>query len=931
MTKGYELNGSGDMSQVSTMTTAQAVAWRTWARYGLAIAAVVLAAVLREILNPVLGAGRLPFVFLLPAIAFSAWYGGLGPGLTAIGLGGIAADWLWLQPRFAFDLKTGYNTAALAGYVLSSGFIVLAFEMMHRAQRRLLVEAARAHAALSGERQVLATTLNSIGDAVIATDVRGHITFINPEAERLTRWKAKEAAGRLLPEVFHIINEFTRESVENPVEKVLRSGKVIGLANHTVLIAKDGTEIPIDDSAAPIRTADGSLGGVILVFRDFTQRQAAMRTSARLAAIVESSGEVILAKDLNGIIRSWNTAAQRLFGYRPEEVLGQPVTILFPPDRLNEEDQILGRLRQGEPVERLETVRIAKDGRHIPVAVSISPIRDPSGPIIGASKIIQDISDLVAAREALIREKELLATTLASIGDGVVLTDETGRVRFINAEGERLTGWKSELAAGRPLGDVFRIINQDSREPLEDPAAKVLRLGGIVGLANHTLLISKDGKEIPINDSAAPIRRPGGPLFGVVLVFRDVSAQRRAAQQQEDLYRLVQAVNQARALDEIYQAALQAIARCIPADRCAILFLDPDGVMRFKAWKGLSDEYRRAVEGHSPWSRDERNPQPVCISNPAELGAELQPAVAREGIHALAFLPIIYETKLLGKFMIYCDQPHTFSPEEIRLGSTIASQVAQAVQRRRVAEELETLVRERTARLQEMMTELQHVSYAITHDMRAPLRAMSTFASIILEEASTLPGASAELMDACRRIIRSASRLDQLIQDALNYTKAVLQELPLHPVDLSRLVPGLIESYPNLQADKSDIHIENPLPIVWGEESLLTQCFSNLLGNAVKFVSPGIRPVVRIRVAQAHGLARITVEDNGIGIPADAQRRLFGMFERLTTGYEGTGIGLAIVRKVVERMGGKVGLESEPDHGSKFWVELRTVSAVSLH
>jgi len=232
----------------------------------------------------------------------------------------------------------------------------------------------------------------------------------------------------------------------------------------------------------------------------------------------------------------------------------------------------------------------------------------------------------------------------------------------------------------------------------------------------------------------------------------------------------------------------------------------------------------------------------------------------------------------------------------------------------------------RTAKLQEMIAELQHVSYAITHEMRAPLRAMSTFAGIILDELSSVETTSVELKDACRRIIASATRLDQLIQDALNYTKAVLQELPLHPVDLGRLLPSLIESYPNLQRDKADIYIEDALPTVLGEESLLTQCFSNLLGNAVKFVPAGTRPKIEITVHRSEQMARIDIKDNGIGIPAEAQHRLFGMFERLTTGYEGTGIGLAIVRKVVERMGGRVGVQSMPGQGSTFSVQLRMIN-----
>jgi signal transduction histidine kinase len=237
------------------------------------------------------------------------------------------------------------------------------------------------------------------------------------------------------------------------------------------------------------------------------------------------------------------------------------------------------------------------------------------------------------------------------------------------------------------------------------------------------------------------------------------------------------------------------------------------------------------------------------------------------------------------------------------------------------AADLEATVAERTAKLQETVNELQSFSYSIAHDMRAPLRAMGTFAQLLMNEMAA--AASPETKTYCERIMVGAERLDNLINDALNYTKSALQEFPLQPVDLAKLVHGLLQTYPNLHADRADIRVEGMLPVVLGNEALLTQCFSNLLGNAVKFVAPGIRANVRVWSEARDGFARIWVEEKGIGIPRHAQPRLFAMFQKLDNQYEGTGIGLAIVRKVVEHMGGKVGVESEPDRGSRFWVELR--------
>jgi PAS domain S-box-containing protein len=245
---------------------------------------------------------------------------------------------------------------------------------------------------------------------------------------------------------------------------------------------------------------------------------------------------------------------------------------------------------------------------------------------------------------------------------------------------------------------------------------------------------------------------------------------------------------------------------------------------------------------------------------------------------------------------------------------------AEAVLARSKAE-LERLVAERTAKLQELVGELEHFSYTITHDMRAPLRTMRGFGQIVSEMCDEW--GKTEAKDFLGRIMNSADRMDALIRDALNYSQTVRQELPLDDVDTGVLVRGMVDTYPELQACKANIHIEGKLPVVLGNEAGLTQCFSNLLGNAVKFVKPGQTPEIRIWAEERAGWARIWVEDNGIGISKDMLPRVFDMFSRASRSYEGTGIGLALVRKVSQRMGGRAGVESEEGKGSRFWVELK--------
>jgi len=756
----------------------------------------------------------------------------------------------------------------------------------------------------SHEKQLLATTLASIGDAVIVADPQGRITFLNAEAERLTGWKSAEAAGQPLPNVFRIINEETRQPSENPVEKVLRLGTVVGLANHTILIAKDGTETPIDDSASPIREhSGGRLLGVVLVFRDVTEQKKAQQARSRLAAIVEFSGEAILTKNLDGIIQTWNSGAEELFGYRPEEIIGKPITTLIPPNRLEEEAQILERLRRGKPVERLETIRMAKSGRCIPVSLSISPIKDGAGRVIGASKIVHDISEMVAARDELAREKELLATTLTSIGDGVIVTDAQGQVTFVNKETERLTGWTNREAAGQPLPTVFRILNEHTRHLVENPVEKVLRHGNVVGLANHTVLLHKEGIEFPIDDSAAPIRRAGGPVLGVVLVFRDVTERKRA---------------------EAESAHLAAI---VASSTDAILSKTLTGIIT--TW---NDSAQRMF-GYTP---EEIIGQPILRLIPPDRQPEEEQILARlragERVEHFETVRVTKEGRLL-------DVSLTISPIKDPAGVIIgASKIVRDITERKLVEAalakaqaelierattLEQIVADRTAKLRETVQELEAFSYSIAHDMRAPLRAMQGYSHMLREEFSE--HMTADGLEYLRRIGASAGRLDHLIQDVLNYSKIIRADVALEEMDGENFIRDIVESYPNLQPPVADIQVEGPIPHVMANPAAFTQVVSNLLGNAVKFVKPGVKPRVRVWAQRVPDkMVRIWFEDNGIGIDKEVQERIFFMFQRINPPgqYEGTGIGLTIVRKAAERMGGKVGLESEPGQGSKFWIEL---------
>ncbi|HVU36493.1 MAG TPA: PAS domain S-box protein [Opitutaceae bacterium] len=610
-------------------------------------------------------------------------------------------------------------------------------------------------------------------------------------------------------------------------------------------------------------------------------------SDAFLAAIVNSSTDAIISKDVNGVITSWNKGAQKIFGYTAEEAVGQPISILFPPDRQDEEPDLLARIRAGEVIEHFETVRKRKDGALLDISLTVSPIHDEQGNIIGASKIARDITRLK-------RVQEKLRVTLSSIGDAVIATDSDGLVEFMNSTAEKLTRWSESEARGQPLERIFNIVSETNRRPVDSPISAALRERRVVGLANHTVLIAKDGSEHPVDDSAAPILDPRDNLIGGVLVFRDVSHRR-----------------------QIELAAL----------RLAAIVEGTDDAIISKDLNGIVTSWNPAAERIFGFTADEMLGQSITkLIPPDRLDEESQIlSRLRRGDRIDHFLTV--RRRKDGQ-LIHVSL--TISPIRNKDGEIVgASKIARDVtalkrtqdELQTHAAELENRVRERTARLQETVSELEAFSYSLSHDMRAPLRAIQGFAEVIIEDqAYTTP----ESLEHLRKIIAAANRMDRLIRDVLNFARFSRAEIEVSSVNLDELVRDLIHERPELQAPRAIISIDHPLVSVKGHAASLTQCLTNLLDNAVKFMPPGKQPRVRV-YTEVHGeKVRICVADNGIGIEKESQGRLFGIFERLNSPqiYHGTGVGLAIVRRAAERMNGTVGVNSAVGLGSTFWIEL---------
>jgi signal transduction histidine kinase len=297
---------------------------------------------------------------------------------------------------------------------------------------------------------------------------------------------------------------------------------------------------------------------------------------------------------------------------------------------------------------------------------------------------------------------------------------------------------------------------------------------------------------------------------------------------------------------------------------------------------------------------------------------------------SLMYVPVRSCDQVIGLLSIQSYSLNAYTSDDLNLMQALADHAAGALDRIQAEEkikelnyELEDRIAERTAALVATVGELEAFSYSVSHDMRAPLRAMQGYAQILLEDYSgkVLDETATEYL---ARIARAAVRMDGFIQDVLTYARVLQGSAILQPINPTALIRDLLAAHPEWEPPATKIEIIEPLPNVMGNEALFTQCASHLLSNATRFVAKDVIPQVKIRAEIRGEESRFWFEDNGLGIEPQHSERIFRMFERLhpSSEVEGSGIGLTIVRKAVERMNGTVGFQSQPGQGAKFWIQL---------
>ena len=831
-----------------------------------------------------------------------------------------------------FALTTGLAVALLAG----------AWSLQRREARGL----ERAAAAIRSSEAWLATTLSSIGDAVIATDERGLVKFLNPVAQALTGWPQAEARGRSMAEVFPIINEQTRRPVEDPVEKVLRDGVTVGLANHTLLIRKDGLETPIDDSAAPIKDEGGAVAGVVLVFRDISERkrqEALVEEQRRLSefgrdvgfALTEGPDLATMARRCaEETVRHLDGAFARIWAV---DEAGEVLELLASAGLYTHIDGPHARV----PVGHFKIGAIARDRKpHLTNSV----VGDPAVPaqdwareqgmvaFAGYPLVVDDrlvgvwalfarheLSEATLrsmesvargiavgierhqAGEKLHREREWLRVTLASIGDAVIATDERGLVKFLNPVAQALTGWSPLEAAGEPIGRVFAIVNEQTRLPAENPVDRVIREGVTVGLANHTVVIARDGAETPIEDSAAPIKDDAGEVVGVVMVFQDATERRRHETDLRDS-----------------ELQFRTLAESIPQ---LAWMAHADGSIYWynKRWYEYTGTTPEEMDGWG-WQK---------VHDP-----EVLPRVLEEWRGSIASgQPFDMVFPLLGadgRFRPFLTRIMPFRDEDGRVAKWFGTNTDIA-DRQRFEDELRA-AKEEAEHANAAKTQFLAV---LSHELRTPLNPILLAVSSMLERPSSPEDVRANL-EMIRQNVNLQSRL---IDDLLDVMRIVRGKMPLHweVVDAHVLIGhsiGICRSEVFGKGLTLTLDLAAGCHHINADPVRLQQVFWNLIKNAVKFTPGGGSIAIRTRNeggpdAREERLI-IEVADTGIGIEPDVADRIFDPFQQaetsITRRFGGLGLGLAISKGIVEGHGGLLVADS-PGQGSgtTFRLELRAL------
>jgi PAS domain S-box-containing protein len=766
-------------------------------------------------------------------------------------------------------------------------------------ERTRALEEARAQlAATAAERSRVSERssiiLETLPNGVIMVDRTGTITLCNTETERLFGYRRDELIGQsietLVPDRFHARHPEYREGFfRDPKTRAMGAGRDLFGRR------KDGGEFPIEIGLNPVATDEGQF--VLAAIVDITERKAA---EERFRAVVESTPNALLIVDPEGRMTLVNSQAETMFGYRRQELLGQPIEMLVP-ERFRSRHpgfrEAFFRDPKARPMGAGRDLRgLCKDGREIPVEIGLKPMQIGGRPHVLAAVV--DISARrrleEAEREAQKTEQALRssearkAAILDSSLEAIVSIDHNGLIIEWNGAAERTFGRDRTEVLGKELAEL--VIPERFRVQHRQGLGHFLETGDgkVIGKRIEMPALHAKGHEFPLELSITAI--PGGdgpPIF--TASARDITTRVHA------------------------EAALkknqERLRRVIEAAPNGLLMVDREGKITL---------CNAEVESLFGYGRDEMIGRPIEMLVPERFRPK-HPSY-RTGFFDR---PV---TRQMGAgrdlFGLHSDGREFpveigLNPLETDEGIFVLASIVDITKRKA----LEDDIRSTSDALKQKNLEMEQFIYTVSHDLKSPIVTSLSFIQFVRDD---LPKpVPEEIDDSLTRLEKANRRMAQLIDDLLRLSRVGRLELKPEDVDVTALVTDLWRDARERFKDarvEVEVEVAAEMPHIRADRARLTQVFENLLNNALKYGTTGPSPRIEVGAVTGGGEVRYFVRDNGRGVAPDFHRRIFALFERLEANKDGTGVGLAIVTRVAELHGGRAWVESTPGQGATFWI-----------